>query len=31
MAVVKITHLVMQPCVFKTPVDTFPDRAFLSH
>ena len=25
MAVVKITHLVMQPSVFKTPVDTFPD------
>ena len=31
MAVVKITHLAMQPSVFKTPVDTFPDRSVLSH
>ena len=30
LADVKITHLVMQPSVFKTPVDTFPDRS-LSH
>ena len=31
MAVVKITHLVMQASVFKTPVDTFPYRSFLSN
>ena len=30
MTVVKITHFVMQPSVFKTAVDTFPDRSFLS-